>query len=65
MVFELITAARPFISFLAIIVLVIGGGVFLYSVVFRYNPSRIAASVMSVVAGAECLLYALPVSWFI
>lgn len=62
--FEVVRSLSSFIAILALCAAASGLGVFVYSVVFKYNPSRIAFSVGSVVAGVEVLLYTLPVSWF-
>lgn len=61
--FEVVRSFSSLITVLALCFAAIGFGVFIYSVVFQYNPKRIAASVASVAVGVECLLYALPASW--
>lgn len=63
--FDLVRSFSSLIVILALCVSAIGFGVFTYSVIFKYNPKRIAVSVASVAIGVESLLYALPVSWLI
>lgn len=62
--FEVVRSFSSVIAIIALCAAASGLGVFVYSVVFKYNPSRIAFSLGSVVAGVEILLFALPASWF-